>query len=56
MIIKFLGRLCSTMQLEKKADSFYRFLYRREKFTMFFDFSSLITSSSVGVMSIHELE
>ena len=41
MIIKFLGRLCSTMQLEKKADSSYRFLYRREKFTMFFDFSSV---------------
>ena len=41
MIIKFLGRLCSTMQLEKKADSFYRFLYRREKFTTFFNFSSV---------------
>ena len=47
MIIKFLRRLCSTMQLEKKAYSFYRFLYRRENFTTFFNFSSVQFSRSV---------
>ena len=46
MITKFLGRLCSSMQLEKKADSFYRFLYRREKLTPFFDFTSVQFSRS----------